>query len=65
MVKTPTTKTTKEPRTVKLTTVGITVLVLAFMALSFAAGWVAKTDDQVRVSSEASALVEKLKSQSR
>lgn len=61
MSKTPTTKP-KEPRTIEVKSLLIGIgLVLAF-ALGFGVGWTEKIKDQTRVNSEASALVEQLKS---
>jgi len=53
----------KEPRTIKVRTVIIAIVIVFALFASFVAGWTYRSADQARVQSEATALVQKLKSQ--
>lgn len=53
----------KQPRTIKVRTVVIAIAIVTALFASFVAGWTSRSADQARVQSEATALVQKLKSQ--
>lgn len=67
MVKEKTTKTPKQPKTVKLSTLAWVLTAIVFIALvavgSFKLGLDYKANDQSRVTAEAAQLVQTLKSQ--
>jgi hypothetical protein len=56
-------KADKQPRTVQVKTIVITLVVIFLMVFSFMGGWFVKCADQARVESAASSLVQTLKSQ--
>ena len=51
----------KEPKTIKVRTVVISLIVTAAIAASFAAGWTFRSIDQARVQNEAASLIKNLK----
>ena len=51
----------KEPKTIKVRTVVISLIVAAAIAASFVAGWNFRSYDQARVQAEAASLVKNLK----
>jgi len=53
----------KQPKTIKVKTVVIALLVTTAIIASFIGGWFARSVDQSRVQSEARVLVTELKSQ--
>lgn len=53
----------KQPKTIKVKTIIITIVFIFALGLSFIGGWVARSADQSRVQTEATALVQRLKSQ--
>jgi len=53
---------TKQPRTIKVRTVIIALVIVAALFASFVAGWNVRSADQSRVNAEASALISRLKS---
>ncbi len=51
----------KEPRTIKVKTVVIAIIVTVVIATAFIGGWIARSHDMSRVQAEASVLVSQLK----